>query len=206
MACVKLDSDFVDYYDNFFNDSGPLVYHRRMGNSLPRGVALEKLRAKGVPIIPLGAVNQFPRTARNLVVYTDQKAHQGQGKKILDWNEANIMYPNTLASQYVEDTGGLYLKHLQVGSRRFNLTMQNPYNGTACHPGFIVNLQELEPGYNFVMALPIFSIDYIPFNGVMTAVDFNEVQNLYELGFERVMTPSDVVKEIESAIKALNLV
>lgn len=206
MGDIRLDSDFKDYYDGEFNSEGSIIYSRRIRDTSPRGVALEKLRTNGVPIVPIGPANSFGREVKRLVVYADPKGHNGAGKEIMLRNDARLLYGNTLASEFIEDTHGVYIKFLQIGERRFSLTMQNPYDGVKCHPGQIISIQEIPPAYNYVIRIPIFSIDYISYKGVMAAIDFNEVQNLQELSFYRWMTPKDVANEVEKAIKTINKV
>lgn len=201
---IRLESDFADYYDSCFESSGLLTYKRFMKDSLPRGEALSLISKFKVPVIEISSVNNFGRFYDKLVVYTDPKLHDGQGKVILSRSEASLMHGNCLASPFISGTNGVYLKYLQIGTRRFQLTMQNPFDGKKCTMGDIINIQELKPELNFIIGLPIFSIDYIANNNLMMAIDFNEVQSLDKLRFQRFMSASDIVKEVEKALISYN--
>ena len=50
----------------------------------------------------------------------------------------------------------------------------------------------------------IYSIDYIQYNNEMLATDFNEVQNLHNIGFERFMTAEQIINEIRDSILIYN--
>lgn len=204
VAGVRLNSDFEDYYDKYFDSDGVITYNRYYNRSMPRGQAINMLKHFKVPVIDIMAANKFSRMYTKLVVYTDPMLHSGKGKVILPRSEASLMHGNCLASPFVDGTDGIYLKYLQIGVRRFQLTMKNPLDGLKCMPGNIIGIKELKPEFNFIIGLPIFSIDYISVNNTMVAIDFNEVQSLYSLGFERIMTGSDIVKEVEKSLVSYN--
>ena len=55
-----------------------------------------------------------------------------------------------------------------------------------------------------LIGLPIFSIDYIIDKGIMIATDFSEVENLKELGVEKIITAEEIVEEIRQSILTYN--
>lgn len=200
---IGLESDFKDFYDNLFNDKSSFKYKRNLSDSMPKGKALKTLKSFGTPTIEIKPVSQFNRYDSKLVVYTDPKLHLGMGKQVCSWHEAMLNYSNCLASLYLDETDGVSLKFLQLGSRRFRIMMKGEKDSLL--PGVVTSIEELEQGYNYVIPIPIFSIDYISNGNEMVAIDYNEVQELSSLGIEKIITEAEVVEQIYRALIHYNL-
>lgn len=203
-ASIKLVSDFTDYYDSAFRPDGTLEYRRLQSECMSKGKALDWLKLHNIPTLETKPVREFSRFDSKIVVYTDTKLHMGKGKIICSYQEAIDNYPNYLGAPYIEGTDGLTLKFLQIGSRRFRIMFKNPKYDFELNSGGITSIEELRPEYNYSISIPIFSIDYIPRNNSMIAVDFNEVQPLYYLGIDKFLTPGDVRNEVEKFMKRAN--
>lgn len=199
--CIK--SDFTDYYDVLNNTGSNLVYNRYISECKQRGAALKFLRNIGVKTVELKQVNKFFREDGNIVVYTDPRAHNGLGKKIMTVDEANQAYTNYIASHYYDKTDGLTLKYLQIGRRRFTLYYKKD-NPLSLELGNLIDIKESQPYYNRLIGLPIFSIDYIPDGNEMVATDFNEVQNLSSIGADKLLSSEEIIIEIIDALVAYN--
>lgn len=198
---LHIVSDFKDYYDICSSDDG-ILYKRNMSDCMQRGRALKYLRNIGIKTIDVKQVSNFSYLDKKLVVYTDPKKHNGQGKKICTYDEAISCYGNFLASPYIEEAEGITIKYLQIGKQRFTLTFRN-YNDNL-NIGQLVNISKQENSYNRLIGLPIFSIDYIS-NGVeMVATDFNEVQNLQRIGMNNYLGAKDIVSEILESLVVYN--
>lgn len=201
---MMVNSDFVDYYDKFIdNFRDGVVYNRYISKSMARGKALCYLNNMGIKTIELKQVVEFSTLDGDIVVYRDIYAHNGKGKAIMSVNEALKYHSNCLASKFYI-TDGTTIKFLQVGQRRFYVTYKKN-NVNSLEIGNIVNVQELPSAYNDYIRLPIFSIDYIPVNGIMAATDFNECQNMQLIGLDSIMTGRNAVYEIKNAIKHYNI-
>jgi len=200
---VKIVSNFSDYYDSLSDNNG-MVYKRFMSEE-QRGLILKRLRGINVKTIEVKAVKEFDNSAEYLVVYTDPKLHNSLGKRVVPLAEARVMYANQLASKYYIEANGVTIKFLQVGSRRFKVTLKNDFNFTL-NEGRLIDIVELSPEYNFAVMHPIFSIDYINSGKEMLAIDFNNVQSLERLNFENVMNAEQVVYEIKKALVKYNKV
>lgn len=200
-AAIKLTSDFSDYYDSAFMVNGDMEYRRMQSECMTRGKALGWLKLHNIPTIETKPVKEFNRSTEKIVVYTNTKLHRGKGKVICSYQEAIDNYPNYLGAPYIEGTDGLCLKFLQVGSRRFRIMSKNPDYESTLNNGVITSIEELKPEFNYSISIPIFSIDYIPRNNSMVAIDFNEVQPLEYLGFSKIMTPGDIRNEVEKFMK-----
>lgn len=202
MEKVHLQSDFSDYYDSeLVGGINSISYIRKYSECFPKAKALAVLRRLGVPTIDIGPVRELVPIYSHLVVYTNPNKHSGEGKIIVSAEDAAAYYSNFLASPYYGESCGSTVKVIQVGARRFNLVLKNE---SALKSGKIVRLNELQPELNYMVRLPIFSIDYIDTQEGIKAVDFNQVQELQSLGFSAVMSATDVAHEIYKGLVQYN--
>lgn len=199
---IRIESDFSDYYDCKGNSDSIGVY-RRYTSSDSRAKILRWLRGKDIKTVDIKAVKEFDNSNSKLVVYNNSSLHGFKGKSVMDIEEARELYPNLPASKFYEEANGETIKVLQIGSRRFRMTLKNE-DLHLLKEGRVTDIIELTPQLNYGIMEPIFSIDYI-FNGVdMLAVDFNKVQKLDTLGIQDIMTPEEVINEIRGALIAYN--
>lgn len=204
MYNLNIQSDFLDYYDILNNEKSTFVYNRYIGNSKSRGTILKELRNLGVKTIELKQVSQFYKGEGPLVVYIDPKAHNGKGKLIMSVEDAQLAYPNSLASPYIETTNGYILKYVHVGKRRFALYYKKD-EPISLNMGRLIDINEATPEYNRQVGLPIYSIDYIvKDNNEMVATDFNAVQSLGDIGLQSKLTAENVIDEIVQALAIYN--
>lgn len=198
---IKLESDYTDYYDDIFSDDGDIIYKRLTSDCMPRGKALKFLSELGVPTIEIGQVTNFNIIAYDkLVVYTNSKQHGGVGKQIVTNERARSYYSNYLATPYIEDTNGVSLKYIQIGRIAIQIGLQNRNNGVDIISGDVTSINRIDVGLNNLIKLPIFSIDYIPVNGIMTAIDFNSAENLGRFGLDKVVTPEEILEELSKIL------
>lgn len=192
---IKLVSDFDDYYDLGFCEDG-IEYRRLLSERQGRGKLLTFLKSHGYPVIEFGQVSNMVDKAEKLVVYLNN-GHGPSSKIVCNSSDAFMAYRNYLCTVYSEGTNGFSMKVVQVGSRRFRVMMQNE-SGRLEH-GKVKSIEELPKELNKSINIPIFSIDYIPFGASLVATDFNEVQNLKDIGLDSILTPDDVLREVEIA-------
>lgn len=198
--CIK--SDYTDFYDVLSNDNSIITYNRYLSQCKQRGSALKYLRSLGIKTIDIKQVNQFFRGDGPIVVYKDPMGHSGNGKAIMSVDEAMQSYSNCVASKYYNNDG-FTIKYLQIGKRRFSLCFKKS-SAETLNMGVLVDIKEISPEYNRLIGLPIFSIDYISDGREMIATDFNEVENLRNLGMDRYISSSDVITEIIDALTVYN--
>lgn len=201
---IQIVSDFKDYYDNLSNDVDPLlIYSRNYSDSMSRGESLKWVRDNGIKTIKLGLARQFISSYKKVVVYTEPKLHQFKGKLIVDTSTAVDLYSTNLVSPYYENTRGVTVKFLQIGSRRYRITFKN--DNQTIEEGTITSVEELTPELNYLIRLPIFSLDYI-FDGTeMVCADYNTVQNIGSLGFKDILSPPEIMEEIKKSLLAYNI-
>ena len=198
--CIK--SDYTDFYDVLSNDNSIITYNRYLNQCKQRGSALKYLRSLGIKTLDIKQVNQFFRGDGPIVVYKDPIGHSGMGKAIMTVDEAMQSYSNCVASKYY-NTDGFTIKYLQIGKRRFSLCFKKNESETL-DMGTLVDIKEITPEYNRLIGLPIFSIDYISNGYDMIATDFNEVENLHNLGIDRYLDSNAVITEIIDALTVYN--
>ena len=198
---LSIASDFKDYYDIESSPNG-IVYKRFAKDCMSRGKALSYLRSIGIKTLELKQVSDFSFLNEKLVVYTDPKKHGGAGKKIMSFEEARDCYSNFLASAYLKESNGITVKYLQIGKKRYSLTFKN--ENESLELGKLIDIRPYGEEYNYIIGLPIFSIDYICKDGLMVATDFNEVQNLEKIFMNHYISSGEVKKEIIESLLAYN--
>lgn len=204
MSGLCIQSDFTDFYDILSDNNSIITYNRYIGNCMQRGSALKYLKRLGIKTLNIQQVNKFFRGDGPIVVYTDPKKHNGNGKVIMSVDEAMLYHENCVASSYYSNDG-LTIKYLQIGKRRFTLYFKKT-DKYSLNMGTLVDIRETTPEYNRLFGLPIFSIDYISNGKEMIATDFNQVENLGRLGINRFISSNDIIAEIKDALTIYNKV
>lgn len=204
MYKIKIESDFVDYYDILSSNDSDIVYKRVHKDREQRAKDLKFLRNLGLKTLELKQVNQFIRDNEPIVVYTNPKGHDGSGKEIMSVDDALKIHGNCTASRYIKPDNGYSLKYLQIGKQRFALYFRKDENDISLKMGELINIVKAEPEYNRLIGLPIYSIDYIPYKGEMIATDFNCVENLKRLGMNSIISDTEVISEIARSLIVYN--
>lgn len=200
---IKIESDFRDYYDYLNEEKHFRGVYKRFRCVDSRAGLLNILRRYGIRTIDLKSVRDFSNDTDKVVVYTNPKLHNFEGKKIIRLAEAKILYPNYVASKFYDEAKGETLKYLQVGDKRFRLMMKNR-NTERVDEGVVMNIVELAPEPSTYISDPIFSIDYISNGKEMVAIDFNRAQELGKLGFRSIMSPESVMLEVKKVLERYN--
>lgn len=200
---VGLESDFKDYYDSYFEQNAEqvqAVYKRNKCDMPSKGKGLATLRKIGIQTIKLEATRDMiffdEGQSKQIVVYTDPNKHDGTGRVLMKLSEAQLTYPNSLASEFYEEATSIS-KLLYIGSRRFKVLIETK---GGLDKGRVVQIEEIGRMYNYMIACPIFSIDYIPTNNGLLAITLNTVERLSDYGFDNIIKPEDIVEEISAAM------
>ena len=109
------------------------------------------------------------------------------------------MFPNCAAVPFYEESDGITLKMLQIGSRRFRLMLKNT-NLYLLREGSLIDIQEIKSSISYSVGLPLYSIDYIQTREGLLAIDFNYVQRLDTLGIQHYLTAEETYSEIRDAL------
>lgn len=197
---VKLVSDFTDYYDHLFlGTDAELVYTRKTSDCASKISDMKFLRSLGVPVIDI-IPTSYADDNDNVVVYSDLTKH-GSGKSIQLGGTAKMDYSHSFCSIFHPESSGITVKYLQIGSLQLSLTFVNDDYMRTVSTGKLLEYRQLQSCFNSMIKLPIFSIDYINCNGVMTAIDFNQAENLKQLGIDRLVKPETVYSEVKKALE-----
>ena len=203
MSGLNIKSDYTDYYDILNNKDSIITYNRFISKCNQRGSDLKYLRSIGIKTIEIKQVNEFFRGDGPIVVYKNTKGHHGEGKEIMSVDEALRSYENYIASRYIASDSNINIKYLHIGKRRFNLYFKKK-DKFSLDKGELIDIKESEQAFNSLIGLPIFSIDYISNDREMLATDFNSVENLQLLNFNKYMKSEEVVSEIIDALTVYN--
>lgn len=202
---IKIESDFTDYYDNIgANTKFVGIYKRYMINE-SKGKLMKQLKDQGIKSLELKAVRDFDNSVKQLVIYTNPKLHESKGKILMSLDDARMLYPTYLASEFYNEADSEFLKYLQIGYRRFTLKMKSG-DKNKFGDCLVTDIKEMTPDLNYLMMKPIFSIDYISNGKEMIAIDFNMAQRLSKLGIDKIMTAEQVMSEIKKSMSAYNII
>ena len=145
MLRLRLISDFIDYYDHYFDVSGVNAFFLRKSKSgLNRRQIFRYLDNHNIKTIPHGLVKdlydkyykvntkqdvhkdyRLKKYTNQIVVYLDEDIHRGEGKVSINILEAIEKYPNYYASVYLYSSSivsySSSYKKLFIGEYEFNL-------------------------------------------------------------------------------------
>jgi hypothetical protein len=218
---IALDTDYWDYYDHWFeapHRPHDIVWARHATGGLSRRDMFAYLASLGLRTPAHGSVRDLankmlagyaPDTARNLaetlelVVYTDEMAHAGEGKLKLTLTAALHEYADHLAAIYLPGNFaclGVSLRYLRVGRRQFWLRYASANDWRSnCGEVTIEVLGEEKAAAGAewsAIALPLYAIDFLPAHGGLSAVDFNTAPGLWGTGIEDRLPAQEVYREI----------
>lgn len=219
---MQLQSDFHDYYDAAFEQTGT-EFRRMTRKGMDRRSMLDILNSRGLRTPTYGCVKEIvPKLLSDydesiqlmatesiieVIVHTDPTAHAGEGKIKLSAAEALDKYPRHLGVEYIPATmngSGRSLRYLQVGSRRFWLeyTSISDWRSNVGEGNCRVITEEA-PGYHPRFDQAMFAIDFAPAGRHLYALDYNIAPGLAPL--RDILRPSEVVELLKLAMERLHL-
>lgn len=206
---IKLLSDFVDYYDHWFDLEG-ITFNRFSYSGMKRSEALRYLSSLGLMVPTFGKVRDLPRLIdgyfhqlTDVVVYLDETAHKGEGKVKMPLSEALEKYPDHLATEYIQVLpafASCSWRYLQVGDKRFWLQYfsRNDWRSN-CGEVEIKVLSKEKDGYCPSIKYPLFAVDFLP-AGHLYAVDFNISPQIRGTGIEDILPSREAAEAIKRAV------
>lgn len=206
---MRLKSDFIDYYDHHFDLDGD-VFSRLSTEGMDKLGQLKYMKKLGYPVPPFNKVKKLHATVKTLgidfqhqldvVVYTDIKAHKGEGKIKMPLSQAITEHPNEYASIYItSDRSGLSWRLLQVGDIKIYLEYSS--NDWRSNYGDVkIKVLEIERDAPHKIKLPLFAIDCVPGLNSVYAVDFNVSPQLRGTGLEEILPAEEVVNALRKAV------
>lgn len=221
---VGLHTDFHDYYDHCFAghwQRPERIFERVSTQGMDRKEMLAYMASLGLQTPRYGKVSWLVPHLRQewgdlaclaeVVVYTDPKAHAGEGKVKLTLDEAQAQYPDHLASEHIPNTPngtGQTLRYLRVGKRQFWLryTSLDDWRSNCGEVEIEVLCEEkpLAAGDRSPVPYPLyplFAVDFVRAADKLIAIDFNTAPGLRGTGLEERLMPQAVYEEIAGAIR-----
>lgn len=232
---LYLTSDFLDFYDHMFESKyfGAEEFRRVTTEGPSRREMFEIFDRVNLSTPEHGIVSDIVPTLRSilwmspeispsnmLVVYTDERAHRGEGKILVDFDVAEEKYPNYYCSEFIPprsyESGAESWRFLQIGNRAWKFHYRNRIDGlipavpgilrTATYPK---NWQSNvgDPSISFLgevhpisdIAYPLFAIDYLLhkiYPGATLCIDLNIAPEIRGTTIEDKLDPDQVVELI----------
>lgn len=208
---VVLNSDFIDYYDHWFDriytPEVHLTFNRKSIGVTPRLELLDYMSSElGLAVPEFGTVKEVANrlrlfdSATYLVVYTDDMKHRGDGKEKVSLKSALKRFPNKPCSLYLPpDEKSKSYRLLSIGR---NTTYLMSYQSTHSWKSNVgeVGVKMVDGVVPLVSSphYPLFSIDFVVSNGIPYAVDFNSAPGIGGTPVEEVLEGQEIVKEIKT--------
>ncbi len=193
---VKIESDFTDYYDYLSsNKTNSRVYRRLSTDLIGKDKAIGLLKRSKLKTAYTGAVKDIAHISKQLIVYKDAKRRV---RSLMESDEAVLVYPNYYASVFYDESDGIVCKILQIGDRRFRvITKRDIISGMKS----VVSVEEIFGIHRKSISYPIFSIDFIPTKDGLLAVGINNVEMLWGLGMDNVISAEEIIRQIYLVLK-----
>lgn len=177
---VKINSDFIDYYDISAYKDGSIEFNRYTKNRNIKG--LEYLKKIGVPVVKVQSASMIDNCDYVVMI---------KDGSILSKQDAKVLYANQLCTEFYSSR---VYKTIHIGER----VVVIKENITGCNlDTFEVDDIEDVGVLGNILDTPIYSVEYMKVNGVFRAVRLNEVENLRKNKVETLMKPVEVYKEIK---------
>jgi hypothetical protein len=216
---MRLITDYSQYYDGVFDGEGPDFHRRAFGRGgLSKRAQFELFDQLGLATPPHGTVTRLAAALPGpaiwgspleawwgeeieLVVYEDEFAHGGAGKRRVPLRQARLEWPNHFASLYVPPArGAVNFRHARIGrigvwlrqeggpgEWRSNRRDAERVLARAWHP-------EPPP-----VLRAMWAIDFIPAATGLLAIDFNTAPDLDTLGETARVAPEEILAELAHA-------
>ena len=216
---MKLLSDYDQWYDGVFDDRPP-TFHRLAftAGGLSKRAQFDLFASLQLPTPIHGTVAELAatiasqrwpglaaqppaalRSAFRCVVYLDEHAHRGEGKELLNLEEALARYPQVLASVYVPADGiPAAFRLVRFGRWGFWLRQEGAAGQWQSNRrDREVILEKNRWDSPNPIARVLWAIDFIPSPTGLLAIDFNTAPQLVTLGEAKALSDEEVALELE---------
>lgn len=212
---MKLLADHSQWYDSIFDGEGAVFHRMAFGRGgLAKRAQLALFDRIGLETPPHGRVRSLaarvaskpfgaPPFARDVscVVYEDELAHRGQGKRLLPVREAVVTHPDHYATLFVPpvDRAVIY-RHVRFGRLGFwirQVTRGDDWRSNVIDDEEVMSRtlhDEPRP-----VSRVLFAIDFLPTPFGLLAIDFNTAPELESLGEAKVVERSELRDELVRA-------
>lgn len=209
MNPLCLESDFRDFYDHAFDQTGkvffrhaapPAGYDKKEQFELLKSHFNLKTVVNGLAM-PLAMLADYYHPGRPLVVYDDPYGHAGQGKRLLSLAELEGEKLGLYGSLFIPTTNdpynrSVFYKWQFIGHHRFKLRIEGK--------GWLGNTDAVECeviDYDYLPQTfaPLYSIDFVKDyrGGELEAIDLNMAPGLTGTGLKDLISAREVVQAIK---------
>lgn len=209
------------------------VIRRNTTDFIPRTNWFLDMSEKGVSVIPYGEakfikehltkdIKGFERNKSvinkildqtELVVYLDEYKHQGEGKEVMTLRKAANRFPNHLASLYFKTrpVGSRSIRYLKIADRYFFIEYISYSDWRSNYGDGEINLlddrgvltkEELTSAP--FQHIPMYAIDFVEYNDVMFAVDFNLSPKISGTGVDKILSPTEIYNSMKEFYHAFS--
>ncbi|SMC79836.1 hypothetical protein [Sporomusa malonica] len=214
MRPVVLRSNFVDYYDDYFDSPSsisPLIFERFTDKGMRRGEILKFLARNGFSVPKHGILRDIGKWAPHLrdnqyiVIYLDEYSHRGENKLLSTIDVGLKSYPNCLAAEFLgkSSDSAHALRLVQVGMKYFWISLQSD-DWRASSGNVKTSIKKHGHGLQSNLFYPLWAIDFVPVNfggnEVLYAVDFSSAPILGENDMDKILDAPTAVKEIKQMV------
>ncbi len=230
MAKIKLDSDFVDYYDHFMDLDGELMLQRHTVPKLNRIETYKALNMVGLKTPKFGMVAELYKDLGTqnggvsslkssgygklveLVVFIDIHAHAGEGKEKMSLDDARKKYPGHFAAQFIP-TAKTFASRTErlvvMGDRQFWLeyTSKDDWRSNSGD----VTITEIDNRYDrgmrgpiYEINSPLYAIDFVAIGHERLAIDFSVAPRLDGTPIQNKLPAEQAAQTIKSRFCELN--
>jgi hypothetical protein len=216
MPNVRIDSNFFEPYDVWFDNEGELIFHRRSNTQdLSRQEAFEFMRDEMRLKVPRYGFpsDLFQQGVTDLVAYVDPYAHRGEGKSMMPVESALEHLPDTFCAEYLEPNDNTLftltgeparshsIRHLHVGNRSWVIGYWGFDDWRSnVGEGEVKVLCEGPWGYHPKVKLPLWAIDFVPHGKHVYAVDFNTAPGMRGTGLVEQVGAMAIANLIKAAV------
>jgi len=221
---VILQSDFTDIYDNWFDRTGDLFFYRYVEDGTERRYMFRMFDDLGIKSPEHGTVleiygkhnqsmsrTQTPKITRfflptdflQLVVYTDEKMHAGNGKMLVSANTAIKSFPEKYASVYIPSSSTSF-RYLKIGKKSLWIKYKSN-DAWRSNVGDVSTdiIEAHSDGYHPGVPHALWAIDFVQSGKELLAMDFNISPSMPD-GIDAIMTPEEIATQIKTAVYYLN--
>lgn len=217
---MQLLTDHPQWYDGIF-DGTPPVFERQaftrgglpksrqfrlfesLGLGVPRyGLVRELAAALAPEVLGLRAPDEI-QTDLRLVVYLDEFAHRGEGKRLLPLAEAVRSYPEHYASVFHPPVGpAVTFRLVRLGRLAFWLRQEGQGDTWRSNQRDVERVLSRQPaGTPHPIPRVLWAIDFLSTAGGLLAIDFNTAPELSTLGESGLLESGEVAAELHHAAK-----
>jgi hypothetical protein len=209
---LKLVSDFMDYYDHWFDREGQ-EFRRVTTEGPTRYEMFQTLRDAGYATPPLFLLGpalyehvHFTKDNFKVVVYLEERSHCGEDKILLSLEDAIEAHPGKWASLYLGDDCPVSMRFLYVGFYEIALdySSDDEFRSNVGNVQiYIYDIRKVKSRFNYVLP-PLCAVDGVQHKGFFKAFDLNIAPGIKGTGVEDTVKAEDLVQSLKDYMSEID--